>query len=128
MNLKISLPQKILLQEEVLKVKAEGSQGHFCLLPRHIDTVSTLVPGILAYYPASGGEHFVAVNTGLLLKIGPEVLVAVDKAVSGPLGELEQAVSAMLVAEDEYERQARTAVARLEADFVRRFTGFAKNV
>jgi F-type H+-transporting ATPase subunit epsilon len=48
MRLKILLPTEIILDKEVIKVVAEAENGYFCLLPRHVDFVSTLVPGILA--------------------------------------------------------------------------------
>ncbi|HBE49542.1 MAG TPA: F0F1 ATP synthase subunit epsilon, partial [Cyanobacteria bacterium UBA11369] len=49
MKLKVLLPTKILLEEEVSKITAEAANGSFCLLPRHIDFVTALVPGILIF-------------------------------------------------------------------------------
>ena len=45
MRLKVLLPTKVLIDEEVTKVVAEAENGSFCILPRHIDFVSALVPG-----------------------------------------------------------------------------------
>lgn len=48
MNLKILLPANLLLDAPVHKVVAVASNGSFCLLPKHADFVTSLVPGILA--------------------------------------------------------------------------------
>lgn len=106
----------------VTKVKAEGALGCFCLLPRHIDFVSTLVPGIVAYEKADGVEELIATDEGFLVKKGDEVLVSVLSAVWGKeLGGLERAVVEKIEALDEEERKTRETLARLEADFMRRF-------
>ena len=47
MKLKVLLPTEIFINEEVEKVVAEADNGYFCLLPRHVDFVSALVPGLL---------------------------------------------------------------------------------
>ena len=49
-------------------------------------------------------------------------------AIKGELGELKNEVEKMMMDVDERERKARSAVARLEADFVRRMVEFGKNV
>ncbi len=126
MRLLITLPTLIFLETEAFKIKAEGPQGGFCLLPRHIDYVSSLVPGLFSYVGPDTGdkEQFFAMDAGLLVKLGAEVLVACTNIVSGKLGELEEAVMRMIDAHTEQERKSRTSLARLEADFVRRFVGF----
>ena len=62
MKLKILIPTKVLIDREVTKVIAEAENGHFCLLPHHIDFVAALVPGILSFTRATGEEIFVAVD------------------------------------------------------------------
>ena len=110
------------MNTEVLKVIAEAENGSFCLLPRHIDMVAALAPGILSYTTHDGREEFLGTDEGILVKNGPEVLVSVRDAVRGPdLGLLKQTISARFHSLDERERRARSALARLEADFVRRF-------
>ena len=122
MNLKILLPANILLEQPVQKIVAEASNGAFCLLPRHRDLVTSLVPGILAFVDENGVESFVALSEGVLTKSGSEVLVSVRRAVrSEQLGELQLVVRDDFRSVDERERVARTVIARLEADFMRRF-------
>jgi F-type H+-transporting ATPase subunit epsilon len=121
MRLKIQLPDEALLDEEVLSVSAEAADGSFCLLPRHVDFVTALVPGILSFQTAAG-EEFVAVDEGVLVKSGPEVLVSARGAVrSTGLPELKQAVRERIRRLDERERLARAALARMEASVVRSF-------
>lgn len=123
MRLVVRLPSEVFLDEEVLSVGAEGPGGSFALKPRHIDMLSTLPPGILRY-TVRGGEHFIAVDEGVLVKNGEEVLVAVRRAVSGSLGELEDRVADMLDEARKREKENVTAQARMEADFIRGIIGF----
>jgi len=121
-RLKILLPAEMALDEETSKVTAEAENGSFTLLPRHIDSVAALVPGLLSYESA-GQEMFVAIDEGILVKRGDEVLVSVRGAVRGAnLGQLRQTVEEQFKMLDERERKARSAVARIEAGVVRRFT------
>ena len=122
MKLTVLLPSEVLFEREVTKVVAEGTRGSFCLLPRHIDYVSSLVPGILAWTDAGTDEEFAAVDSGVLVKVGDQVTVTVARAVIGPeLEELRRRVDDEFRVLDDRERAARTAVAKLEASLVRRF-------
>ena len=125
MNLKVLLPVKILLRENVTKIKAEGANGAFCLLPRHVDFVSEIVPGLLSFETQKDGkkqEVFMAVDRGILVKCGKEVTVSSRNAVIGPdLGTLRNTVQDKFGSMDDKEKSTRTAIANLEADFVRRF-------
>ena len=122
MKLKVLLPTQVLLEEETEKIIAEAENGSFCLLPRHVDFVAALVPGILTYLLPGGEEAVLAVDEGILVKCGPEVLVSTRNAVAGPdLGRLRETVDKRFKALDERERQARAALAHLEATFIRRF-------
>jgi len=126
LRLKIFLPSEVFLNEEVSKVVGEGPMGSFCLLPRHIDYVTALVPGIMSYHATESGEHFLAVHRGILVKQGDLVLVSTRQAVSGGLGKLQEEVKRMIVVVDEKEQMTRSACARLEASLVRRFVEFGK--
>ena len=122
MNLKVLLPSEVLMDEEVIKVVAEAENGSFCLLPRHVEFLAALVPGLLAYVTPQGVEQFLAVDEGILVKCGPKVLVSTRNAVRGPeLGSLEQTVEKRFRALEEREKTARSAFAKLEANFIRRF-------
>jgi F-type H+-transporting ATPase subunit epsilon len=127
MRLRIFLPSELFLDEDVTKVVAESPFGGFTLLPRHIDLTTALAPGILAYEAAAGARKYVAINEGILVKQGEEVMISTRTAVAGELGGLRERVEEFLTDIDEKERKARSAVARLEADFIRRFVEFGKN-
>jgi F-type H+-transporting ATPase subunit epsilon len=121
-RLKVLLPSEVLLDEEVAKVVAEAENGSFALLPRHIDFVSALAPGILSYESGEGEERFLAVDGGILVKAGPEVLVSTLNAVIGTsLQELRETVETQFRVLSEQETSARSALARLEMGFIRRF-------
>jgi F-type H+-transporting ATPase subunit epsilon len=122
MHLVISLPTRRLVDEEVSKVTAEARNGSFTLLPRHIDFVATLVPGILSFIDGSAREVFVAVDGGVLVKTGADVRLSSANAVRDTdLDRLQSHVEQQYLQLDESERRARTALARLEAGTVRRF-------
>jgi len=128
MKLKVLIPNEVYLDRDVTKIIAEAENGQFCLLPRHVDFVAALVPGLLTY-EADGEQLFVAIDEGILVKCGPEVLVSTRSAVAGrDLGTLTRIVRKQFEVLDERERLARTATARLEAGLVRRFMDFDKRV
>jgi F-type H+-transporting ATPase subunit epsilon len=122
MNLKVLLPTEVLVQEDVAKVTAEAHNGSFCLLPKHVDFAAALVPGILSFETAGGREAFLAVDEGILIKCGEEVLVSTRNAVRGPdLGQLKRTVEERFKVLDDREKTARSAMVKIEAGFVRRF-------
>jgi F-type H+-transporting ATPase subunit epsilon len=122
MNLKVLLPTEVLVQEDVAKVTAEAHNGSFCLLPKHVDFVAALVPGILSFETAGGREAFVAVDEGILVKCGEEVMVSTRNAMRGPdLGQLRRTVEERFKVLDDREKTARSAMVKIEAGFVRRF-------
>ena len=123
MNLKILLPFQIFAEKTgVLRIVAETRQGSFGLLPHRLDCVAELAPGILIYETESHGEMFVAVDEGVLVKTGPDVLVSVRRAIGGTdLSQLRDAVDREFLTLDEHEQSVRLAVAKLETGFLRRF-------
>lgn len=122
MKLKVLLPTEVLVHEEVDKVIAEAENGYFCLLPHHIDFVAALVPGILIFRSKEGREKYIAVDEGTLAKCGAEVLVSTRNAVQGEdLETLKYTVDKEFCVLDDREKMTRSAIARLEADLVRRF-------
>jgi F-type H+-transporting ATPase subunit epsilon len=111
------------VDRKVRRLVAEAPNGFFGMLPNHLDFVTQLVPGILLYQPEDGGDdRFVAVNSGTLVKCGNDVRVAVRGAIEGDdLGRLQERLETEFHKQDEDERVARSALARLEASMIRRF-------
>ena len=123
MKLKVLLPAEVLLDEEVEKVTAEAENGFFTLLPRHVDFVAALVPGIFSYQITGGAEYFLALDEGILVKQGDQVYVSAARAMPGDnLDQLQDTVENELKVLNENEKKARTVMSRLEADTLRRFT------
>jgi F-type H+-transporting ATPase subunit epsilon len=126
MHLKVLLPFQIFADKpDVSRIVAETRDGSFGLLPHRLDCVAALAPGILTYQTESGGEVFVAVDEGVLVKTGTDVLVSVRRAIDGAdLGKLRAVVEKEFLTLDARERSARTVTAKLAAGFLRRFVAF----
>ena len=126
MNLKILLPSRIFAEKtDVSRIVAETGEGSFGLLPHRRDCVAALSPGILIYETEPDGEVFVAVDEGVLVKTGADVLVSVRRAIGGTdLGQLRDSVKREFLTIDERERSVRSSVAKLEAGFLRRVAAF----
>jgi F-type H+-transporting ATPase subunit epsilon len=76
MKLTVWLPSEILFEEQVERIKAEAENGWFGLLPRHIDFVTALVPGVMTFQPAGKPEEYLAIDHGILVKCGADVSVS----------------------------------------------------
>ncbi len=123
MNLKVLLPFEVFAEKTgVSRIVAETSEGSFGLLPHRLDCVAALTPGILIYETQGEGEAYVAVDEGVLVKTGPNVLVSVRRGLGGAdLAQLREAVEREFLALDEQEQSVRSVMAKLESGFLHRF-------
>jgi F-type H+-transporting ATPase subunit epsilon len=126
MQLKILLPFKIFAAcDAVVRIVAPTRSGSFGLLPQRLDCTAALVPGILSYATSDAGEVNLAIDAGVMIKTGAEVLVCVRRAIGGSdLGNLRKAVEQEFLQLDEREKSVRSALAQLEGGFIRRFVEF----
>lgn len=126
MKLKVLLPFQVFAAKTgVTRIVAESRAGFFGLLPHRLDCVAALVPGILIYETAAEGEVYVAVDEGVLVKTGQDVLVSVRRALAGTdLGQLRESVEEEFLTLDENERDVRTVLAKMESGFIRRMVAF----
>ena len=126
MNLKILLPFRIFAEKTgVSRIVAETREGSFGLLPRRLACVAALAPGILIYENEAEGEVYVAVDEGVLVKTGLDVIVSVRSAIGGTnLGQLREAVEREFLNLNEREQSVRSVMARMESDFIRRVAEF----
>ena len=126
MTLKVLLPFQIFAEKtSVSRIVVETREGSFGLLPHRLDCVAALAPGILTYETEADGEVFVAVDEGVLVKTGPDVLVSVRRAISGTdLGQLHDVVKQEFLSLDEHEQSVRLVTAKLETGFLRRLATF----
>lgn len=119
MEVRLVVPGRAILSAECGKVLAEGVHGYFCLMPAHVDFVAALVPGILKLTETGGGERYLAIEEGVLVKRGKCVWVSVRSALEGELGLLRRAVLDNTMRADEAEQKAKLALNHLEASLVR---------
>ncbi|MGZ4971762.1 MAG: F0F1 ATP synthase subunit epsilon [Limisphaerales bacterium] len=122
MHLKILLPAQTFADvANVTRIVARSTQGSFGILPRRLDCTAAIVPSILFYETDSSGETAIAVDEGVLVKIGDEVTIAVRNAIGGvKLGQFRQAVERQLFQLDEQEKNLRSSITRLESNVARR--------
>jgi F-type H+-transporting ATPase subunit epsilon len=129
MNLKILLPFKVFADiKNVSQVVIETSEGSYGLLPQRLDCVAALVPGIFTYETEKSGFQYVAVDTGIMIKAGEQVLVSVRNAVGGAdLGKLGDLVKKNFKKQDADVKEANTVVAKLERGFIYSFDKLRNN-
>lgn len=126
MNLKILLPFQVFAEKtSISRIVAETTIGSFGILPQRLDCVAILVAGILVYETVSEGEVYLAVDQGVLIKTGFDVLISVRNAIAGTdLADLRDTVRDEFLNRDEQEIQVRSVLAKLESGFTRRFVEF----
>ncbi len=122
MTLEILLPYRVFAKVTgVTRIVAEGREGSFGLLPRRLDCVAALASGLLIYETDGAKETYVAVDEGVLVKTGSEVLVSVRRALAGnDLHALRGSIEREFLTLDERERRTRSALAKLETGLLER--------
>ncbi len=115
MRLVVHTPARTIVDETVSAVGADGAHGTFTMLPRHLDHAVLLEAGILSFRHDDGSEGLLAVDGGVLVKVGDDVRVATPRAIPGDrLEALREAVARELRTLDEHQRASRAALARVE--------------
>jgi F-type H+-transporting ATPase subunit epsilon len=126
MNLKVLLPFEIFAdQTGVSRIVAETREGSIGLLPHRLDCVAALAPGILTYQLGAEPEVYMAVDEGVLVKTGLDVLISVRNAIGGTdLGQLHAAVEREFLHLNQREQSVRSVMAKMESDFISRLAEF----
>jgi F-type H+-transporting ATPase subunit epsilon len=126
MYLKVLMPSRIFAEKTgVSRIVAETLDGSFGLLPHRLDCVAALAPGILIYETETEGEVYLAVDEGILVKTGLDVLISVRNAIGGTnLGQLREAVEREFLNLNERERDVRAVMAKMESGFIHRLAEF----
>ena len=107
------------------RIVAQTTLGSFGLLPHRLACAAALAPGILTYETDAGDEVYLAVDQGVLVKAGMDVLVSVRNAIGGTdLNDLHEAVKREFLNVDEQEKSVRQVMAKMESGFIRRFMKF----
>src|SRR3984957_9462252 len=113
-QLTVLLPFQISLEKKgVKRIVAQTLQGSFGLLPPRLDCAAALAPGILTSETEAEGEVYLAVDQGVLVKAGMDVLVSVRNAIGGTtLDKLHETVTREFLNVDEQERSVRSELAK----------------
>ncbi len=121
-NLKVLLPfQVFLVASSVRQIVAHTLQGFVGFLPRRLDCTAALAPGILTYETEADGEVYLAIDQGILVKSGLDVIVSVRSAIGGAdLDQLHEAVKREFLQVDQQERYVREVLAKMESGFIHR--------
>jgi len=127
MNLRIMVPSSVFAKETgVLRVVADTGSGSLGILPHRLDFVAVISPGILVYEKGDGGEVYIAVDEGIILKTGLDILVSVHSAVGGSnLKELQETVDREFLVLNEHEQNVRSVLSKMESTFIRRIAAFS---
>lgn len=121
MELDIVTPDLVLKYYNVTKIKAEGLEGCFTILPRHLDYTSVLIPCIIKFESDEAIKE-IAVGEGILIKRGNNVKAAVSDIVTADTnGTLKSALTDYMKNMGEEERKEREIMAKLEAEIIRNF-------
>lgn len=128
MDLKILLPYRIFAEiKNVSSIVAETSEGSFGILPQRLDCVAAIVPSILTYETEPKSVHYIAVDEGILVKAGSEVMVSVRNAFGGTdLEKLHESVENEYKKLDATEREMRSTMAKMEGGFLYNLMQFQK--
>ncbi|MCA1796373.1 MAG: F0F1 ATP synthase subunit epsilon [Geobacteraceae bacterium] len=128
LELQVVLPSRIFTRvEDITHMSIDTPTGSVGFLPRRLDCVCPVIPGILAYRRhGNTEEEYIAVDTGVLIKTGHKISVSVHHAVaSSSLPELEEIIHAEFEQLDEQEKLVRSISAGIETKLIRRFVEFS---
>jgi F-type H+-transporting ATPase subunit epsilon len=126
MRLLVVTPHAVVIDREVVHVRAEDETGAFGVLDRHANLITALTMSVLVYRDHGGREHFVAVRGGLLtVKDGTRTQVLTREAVaSDDLLWLEHDVLARFRRSAADEERARGEAGKLEGALLRRVADY----
>jgi len=128
LHLLITTPQQILVDcADVVALRGEDASGSFGLLPGHVDYLTVLLPTVLRWRRAGGGQGFCAVRGGVLTLSGGELRVACREGVVGErLEQLETQVHEAREAQRDSARRARVEHLRLHTQAVRQLVRYLR--
>lgn len=126
MQLKILLPDRVFADEaKVARIVFTTPGGSFGLLPRRADCVAAIVPGLFAYQAEGADEVTVALDEGVLVKAGGNVLISVRRAIAGSnIEQLQHSIATEFLTLSDLQQAQRRVSAQLESGFIKRFAAF----
>ncbi|GAA6183801.1 MULTISPECIES: F0F1 ATP synthase subunit epsilon [Alteromonadaceae] len=129
MQVKILLPHQIFLEiKDVISVVVETPEGSFGILPNRLDCVTPVVPGILTYQVSANEYAYIAIDEGMLVKTGKQLLISVRRAVIGSsLEQLHETVEQEFLKLDQQQLELRSVLAKLETTFLKQFSSMSRD-
>lgn len=129
MHLKVLLPYKVFADvKNVTNVVAETNEGSYGFLPNRLDGVAALMPGIFTYQTTDGNDQYIAIDEGILVKEGLNIMVSVRNAVGGTdLGKLYELIEKEFVKLNESEKIGHSIAAKLESGFIHSLEKFRRD-
>ena len=124
LKLKILLPFRVFADcTDVSSLCAETATGSFGILPHRLDCAAALVPGVLTYVTTDGGEKYVAINEGVLIKTGLSIVLSVRNAIAGTdLAELRKTVEREFIQVRDRDQNERASIKKLESRLMKQLT------
>jgi F-type H+-transporting ATPase subunit epsilon len=125
MHLKVLLPFEIFADKfDVTRIVADTNLGSFG--PHRLDCVAALSAGILVYQTEGADEAYMAIDEGVLVKTGFDVLVSVRNAISGAdLGQLRQVVQQQFLNLNKSEENIRSVMSKMETGLIHKLVEFS---
>jgi F-type H+-transporting ATPase subunit epsilon len=122
-QLRIIVPSGVFASiANVERIVVMTQTGSFGLLPHRMDCAAVVPPGLFAYSTSATDEVHLAVDAGMLIKTGADVVLCVRRAIAGAdLGRLRQAVQQELKQLSDQESSNLKTLAHLESGLVREF-------
>ena len=115
MELKVVTPIEVILSCPIQKITIEGIDGFRSLLPKHIDFITALKPGIMTYVTTDNATKYLACNQGLFVKCGTQVSISTPWAViSDDLEHLKHHIKQNMAEMEQERKEVGVSMARLE--------------
>ena len=120
MKLTVFTPTGTLLQCKIKQITAETLNGHYTILPKHIDMAAAMEANIAVYITEDMEKKYLACYRGILVKKGENVTITVQNAVIGDdIDELIKTIDLDFKQNEQQRKKLNTAIARLEMGVIR---------
>jgi F-type H+-transporting ATPase subunit epsilon len=128
MTLKVLIPFGVFVQiNDVAKIILNTREGgSVCLLPHRLDCVATLSPGLMAYEAEGKSTNYLAIDQGVMVKTGTDVLVSSRNAFRGDdLAKLHELVQKQFLDLSADEQKSRLTSKKFEGALLSRLVEFS---
>jgi len=114
-DLRVITPTEIVLSCPIQKITIEGIEGFRTLLPKHMDFITALKPGIMTYMTQDSQIQYLACNQGLCVKCGDTVSISTPWAIiSDNLSHLKIRIKQAFQEMEQERKEVGVSLARLE--------------